>query len=99
MLVYDKPLVIFRFSEENWSDIVNSRRGVGHFTVARSHVSLEHVRTPTACLIFTEEFGSDGHAFIAILSSRSAVSTLDTRVTIERAQQMSPSTEDALPNF
>jgi hypothetical protein len=95
-LAYKRPLAIFRFSEEEWWDISNSRRGTGHFTVARSHASLEHVRAPTACLIFADEFGGDGHAFFALLSSRSPVSTLDTRVTIEHVHQMLPSTEEGL---
>lgn len=95
-LVYSRPLVIFRFTEDEWWSIVSARRSVNHFTVARSHLSLEHVRVPTACMIFTVNQDGDDSAFFSLLSGRSAVSTLDTRVTIERAHQISPSTEDAL---
>jgi hypothetical protein len=95
-LVAAKPIVVLRFDTDEWESINESRRGTTHFTVARSHASLEHVRSPTACLIFAEEFGGERHAYIALLTARSPVTTLDTRMTIERAHQISPRSEEAL---
>lgn len=95
-LVADHSLVIFRFTGEEWGGVVNARRGIGHFTVARSHASLEHVRAPTACLIFAEDDFEKAQGYFALLSARTPVSTLDSRVTIERSHAMSPATEDEL---
>lgn len=95
-LVADHSLVILRFTGEEWGGIVNARRGIGHFTVARSHASLEHVRAPTACLIFAEDDFEEAQAHFALLSGRTPVSTLDSRVTIERAHELFPSTGQEL---
>lgn len=64
-----------------------SRRGVNEFTFVRSHKAVSGVQRLTACLVF----GKDDHeakTHFGLVSSRSAVSTLDSRVKVRRAQHI-----------
>jgi len=95
-LVAKKPLVIFRFDNEEWENLRNSRRGVNEFTIARTHSLLEKVRVPTACLLIGTEFGGQSETYFGLLKSRSPVTTLESRLKIANAQTISPSSEREL---
>ena len=76
--VREKSLVVFQFEGEEWCRLRESRLGVHEFTVARPREVMSEVQALTACLIF----GTDGHraeAHFGLVSSRLAVSTLDSR--------------------
>lgn len=91
-LVQKKPLVVFQFDDEDWSRLHESRRGANEFTIARSHELFEKVRVPTACLVIGT--GDDGsEAYFGLASSRSAVTTLESRIKVKRASHIQPSSK------
>jgi len=97
-LVEKKPLVIFQFDGEDWSRLRESRRGANEFTIARSHELFEKVHAPTACLVIGKD--DDGsQVYFGLASSRSAVTTLESRVKVKRAQPIEPSSKEALTNL
>lgn len=98
-LVYQKPLVVFRFSEEELWDLEQSYSGLARFTIARPRTVLRDVRAPTVCLLYGETNWGDPVAYFALLSSRTPGTTLEYLVKIERAQQISPSTTGELLNL
>ena len=86
-------LAVLRFSDNQWADITNSRRGTATFTVARPHTNLQGLRAPTACLIFgSEGFGTVMH--FAVVESVQAVTTLDSRLKVASVKSLSPSSEE-----
>lgn len=91
-LVQKKPLVVFQFDDEEWSRLRESRRGANEFTIARSHHLFEKVRVPTACLVIgSDDDGSE--IYFGLASSRSAVTTLESRVKVKRASHIQPSSK------
>lgn len=94
-VIEKKPLVVFRFGDEEWSRLRESRRGANEFTIARSHELFEKVSVPTACLIIGKDDDSS-EVYFGLASSRSAVTTLESRVKVQRAQKIQPSSETAI---
>jgi hypothetical protein len=103
-LVEEKPLVVLRFNEDEWHSLNESRRGVHEFTIARSHGSLEGVRTPAPCLIVGtdvhDEFMGDKvlarSLHFGLISSRSAVTTLESRIKVRHCMRIAPDSEAGL---
>jgi hypothetical protein len=94
-LVEDKPMVILRFDEEEWERLRDSRRGLSEFTVARPHSLLADARFPTACLI--RGLGEEGEELcFGLINSRSAVTTLESRMKVRRVVKIKPQTEAKL---
>lgn len=97
-----RPCAILRLDESNSDQLQASRRGLNEFTLARAHELCADIKTPTICIIFGElpEWGSpDGakhFAYIGLISSRSPVTTLETRIKIKRAVKITPTTEQAM---
>lgn len=100
--VESKPCVLLRLDESDSGNLTESRRGFNEFTLARPHGLLSDIKTPTACVIFGSppEWMHPGeanpHAYLGIVSSRSPITTLDTRIKIKRAVRIEPATEDGL---
>lgn len=94
-LVEKKPLVLLQFSGEEWSRLRESRRGANEFTIARSHDLFEKVRVPTACLVIGKE-DDGGEVYFGLVSTRSAVTTLESRVKVKRALLIQPSSKDGI---
>ena len=91
-LVQKKPLVVFQFEGEEWARLQESRRGANEFTIARSHELFEKVKVPTACLVIGKD--DDGSAvYFGLASSRSAVTTLESRIKVKRALHIQPSSK------
>lgn len=89
------PIVVLRFSDDEWESLVNSRRGVNEFTIARHHSKFSGVKVPAPCLIL----GSSEHferVYFGILSSRSPITTLESRAKVSRAVVVTPSSEEGL---
>lgn len=97
-----KPCVLLRLDESDSGNLTESRRGFNEFTLARPHGLLSDIKTPTACVIFgsppewMRPGGANPHAYLGIVSSRSPITTLDTRIKIKRAVRIEPATEDGL---
>jgi hypothetical protein len=94
-LVERKPLVVLRLDEAEWEALRESRRGVGEFTTALPHADFAHVRAPTLCLLLAKVEG-EYHAYLGVIGSRSAITTLQSRVKIRRAVRIEPAAPDAL---
>lgn len=103
--VESKPCILLRLDESDSESLRASRCGFSEFTLARSHELLSDIKTPAVCLIFetpsswTRPEDVDAHAYIGLVSSRSAVTTLDTRIKIKRAVRIEPATEEGLLNL
>ncbi|MBI2999332.1 MAG: hypothetical protein HYY46_12940 [Deltaproteobacteria bacterium] len=91
-LVEKKPIVVLKFDDDEWERLRESRRSVNEFTIARSHSLLEGVKVPTPCLIFGKEEGN-GSLYFGLISSRSAVTTLQSRIKIRRGVEIRPHSE------
>ena len=94
-LVQDKPLVVIQFDEDEWKRLRESRGGANEFTIARSHELFEKVRIPTACLVIgKDDRGSE--VYFGLASSRSAVTTLESRLKVKRAMRIQPSSMSSI---
>ena len=89
-LVDKKPIVVLRFDEVEWESLTNSRRGPHEFTIARSHDLLGEIKTPTACIVVGRAKGRQV-LYFGLVSSRAAVSTLETRIKVKRSVPVKPS--------
>ena len=100
-----RPCVILRFESQEWRHLRESRHGVSEFTIARPHNLVERIKTPAVCLIYGENSGrfsrepGEPEAYFGIVSSRSAVTTLETRIKIKRALSIDPPSEQSLGNL
>lgn len=90
--VRKRRLVILQFDGEEWSRLRESHRGPNEFTIARSHEHLNRLQTPTACIVLGKD-SFETEARFGAVSSRSPVSTLESRVKIRRAQRIQPSSK------
>lgn len=89
------PIVVLRFSDEEWENLLNSRRGANEFTIAKPHSFFDNVRVPAPCLILGKSDLQEG-IYFGLLSSRSAITTLESRIKVSRAVAISPSSEAQL---
>lgn len=88
-LVEKKPIVFLKFDNGEWERLNESRRGVSEFTIARSHALLEDVKVPTPCLIQGKSDDGEDLCF-GLISSRGAVTTLESRIKVRRVVKIQP---------
>lgn len=91
-LVEKTPLVVLQFEGDELSRLRESRYGMKEFTIARPHQSLSRVRPLSVCVIFGID-ALEAETRIGIVSSISAVSTLESRVKVRYAQSIEPSSK------
>jgi hypothetical protein len=98
--VEERPCAILRLTTQEWAVLSESKRGLNEFTIARSHSLFEHLKVPTLCLIYAAQNGNPpwrwkqpDKGLIGILRSPVAISSLETRVRVTRAVEISPATE------
>ena len=94
-LVENKPVVVLRFDDEVWKRLRQSRRGVNEFSFAGSHSLLGGVKVPTPCLVQGRDYAGK-HLYFGLITSRSVVSTLESRLKIMRAVLIEPSSNEEL---
>ena len=82
MIVRARPIAILQPTHEEWSLLRKSRRGLSEFTLTYPHTLVDHVRAPTLCLIESADQGAGLR--IGVLRSKSAISTLDSRIKVLR---------------
>jgi hypothetical protein len=95
-VVSKKPLVIFRFNEQEWERLRESRRGTAKFTFARSYTALDKVLVPTACILSGHQFAGQHELHFGLLKAKSANTALECRLKVESASPLGISTEPAL---
>lgn len=93
--VQNRPLVVFQFFGEELHRLRESSHGLTEFTIARSHDTFAKLKPPTACLVLSDE-GDDAEVRFGLVSSRTAVSTLESRVKVRRSKRIRPSTKSGL---
>jgi hypothetical protein len=88
-IVEKRPIVVLRFAPDEWTSLQDSRYSVNEFTVARAHALLNGVRPVTPCLLHgMSEHGEE--LYFGLLSSRAAVTTLESRIKIRRGVAIQP---------
>ena len=95
-LVDRKPLIIFRFSHDEWVRLKGSYGHFNNFTVARSNTLFKDARLPTAGLLIGNVFNKETEVYFALVKSRTRATTLDSRIRFTNARQISPSAEQDL---
>lgn len=94
-IVEKNPIVVLRFNGDEWESLLNSRNGPREFTIARSHEQLMGAKPLTPCLIIGKS-DYDEHIYLGLISSKSAISTLESRIKIKRGNQIVPRTKPEL---
>jgi hypothetical protein len=94
-LVERNPIVVLRFDDSEWNRLSGSRLGISEFTIARPHASLEGVKTPTPCLIQGKS-NDEEYLCFGLISSKAAITTLESRIKVKRAIQIRPRTKSEL---
>lgn len=95
LFVEKRPIIILRFDGHEWDRLQGSRRGVSEFTVARPHELLEDVKVPVPCLINGKSDEGES-VYFGMISSRSAVTTLESRIKVRRAVRIQPPSKSEL---
>lgn len=100
-LVADRPIALLVLGREELEALAESRRGLTEFTITVPHVEVEGVKTPCPCLIFgrmQEALGGNvtRFAYLAVMQSRSAVATLQSRVKFKGTATIYPNSAQAL---
>lgn len=88
--VEGKPLVVLKFDEIDWDILKGSDRGVREFTTVYRHHLLEKLKVPTGCLVFGQ-MQDENELYLGLIRARHTISTLESRVKIERAARIRPS--------
>ena len=84
------PIVLLRFSASEWEALGSSRRGVNEFTIARPHPQVGNVKVPAPCMIFGKVGDTEKICF-GLISSKSPITTLETRMKVSRSVEIAPS--------
>ncbi|MBF6567724.1 MAG: hypothetical protein IVW54_02475 [Candidatus Binataceae bacterium] len=87
--VEQTPIVVLRFDDGEWERLNESRRGVNEFTIARPHDLFNHVKIPTPCLVQGRR-GHDEELRFGLITSKAAITTLDSRIKVTRTLQILP---------
>lgn len=86
--VSKKKIVILKIPNDDWESINSASNGFGSFSFARPHKEFEDVRDKTICLFLPSQKAEPIH--LGLVTSRSAVTTVQSRVRIVRAFQIHP---------
>lgn len=86
------PVSVIRFGRDEWTTLEDSRKGLSEFTFARSHGAVEKVKKNTVCIL--SAYNDEGQVIrIGLVQSKSAITTLDTRIKISRVSKISVKSE------
>lgn len=83
---------LVQFSEEEWFQLKQSRSGGREFTIARSHETFSKIKSRSLCLVMGGEEHNSFQLYIGVLSTKQAITTLETRIKVRRLQKISPNT-------
>ena len=97
-LVVHKPLVIYRFSQEEWESLDYANR-IRQFTVARAHSVTEKVRAHSVGLLTAKVPIHETEVYIGLVKSCASVTTLQSRIKFEAVHKVHPPTEEDILNL
>ncbi|MFK5949713.1 MAG: hypothetical protein QM500_13200 [Methylococcales bacterium] len=89
---------LIRFSQNEWSQLRQSRQGGQEFTIARAHEVFDGIKSRSLCLVLGDEEHQRFQLFIGVLSTKQAITTLDTRIKVRRLQAIVPEIESEFVN-
>lgn len=89
----DRHVSLLRFNEDEWMQLNESRNGINQFTIARTHAALGGIKKSSICLILGDEYDGSQRIYAGVLASKTAVTTLESRIKVRRAQPISPQSE------
>ncbi|MHB8727141.1 MAG: hypothetical protein ACYC9Z_17485 [Casimicrobiaceae bacterium] len=93
--VQKKPMILIHFDEAFSASLLESRQGFEHLTVVKPHAVLRDFKLPTLCVVEVQEH--DGtKCYLATATSKVAVSTFDSRLTIKKLRPITASSLEGL---
>ena len=95
------PIVLMRFTEDEWAELAARGNASGGFSIARSHGVFEKVKPPAPCLIIGTNFPEygepvDERTYFGILATKQVVTTLESRVRVSFVKEIIPSSVSSL---
>src|SRR6266568_4234419 len=82
-----RPLILLTFEDGFGVALRDSKRGVNRFTVVRRHSHFDGLKLPTLCLAEMPD-GSVRNCYVGVVTSKAAVATFDTRLTLIKLQTL-----------
>jgi hypothetical protein len=95
--VEKKPIVVVRLPEAELNVLLESHR-ISNFTTAFPHHAIQDLKAPTVCLVMGTING-DAWAFLGIIRSKGAVTTLQSRISIRFCDAIQPESPYDLINL
>lgn len=93
--VEKKPLVLLRFDEALSESLYHSKHALERFTFTQPHTVFDNFKLPTLCLVEMQEYDSV-KCYVGVAKNKRAVSTHDSRMTLIKLRQISPSSLSAI---
>lgn len=90
------PIVLLRLDSDEYESLQDTKNGITKFTLAKQHSVLQGIKTPCLTLIFAECENGNFNSFIAAVTSRAAITTLDMRITIKSVGMIDVKSEASL---
>jgi hypothetical protein len=81
--VSKKPIVMIDFDMADSYAILESRNGARQFTIAKHHDYVSMIKTPSIFIANIKETQDTSMLYIGVISQKSAVSTIDSRLSIK----------------
>lgn len=103
--VWSRPIVILKLEDNEVQGLKETRDGVRQFSLSRVHDAARGIAPPCICLFFAEKSRPFGGlkdlaaAYLAVLKTKGATTTFDSRLTIRRGVEIKPSTPTGLVNL
>lgn len=98
--VVTRPIAVLRLSKDDLAMLLESRKGISDFTMAHRRDVFAGAQTPCVVLIFSvrpEDYLSKDRprdvAYVGVLHSKTAATTLDTSIRVKRSVLIEPETE------
>lgn len=88
--VEKKPLILIRFDEAYSESLFNVRQGFEHLTIVKPHSVFHNFKLPTLCVLEINDHNETG-CYLAVATRKTAVSTFDSRLTINKLRPIKPS--------
>ena len=96
-LVRKHPLAVLRLDSEQ-QELLSSRirSETNSFSIALPRATLRELRTPTACLLITEDRRGKKKTYFCSAAGKSPVTTFESRLMIENARPIAPDGEESI---
>jgi DNA-binding TFAR19-related protein (PDSD5 family) len=94
--VLKKPIAMIDFDMSDSSAILGSRNGTSQFTIAKHHDYVSMIKTPSIFIANIKESQYTSMLYIGVISDKSAVSTIDSRISIKSGSSVHIASFDEL---